>query len=216
MFIGCGREEKKDSSTLNYPVPPVIHTTDLGIEIAVREGVDKQYRIRWNQPFKQINWNRIDDFFIEIAEHLEEYYGLKEKLIEEVAIDPDDPFTTEMKLKTDINLTIIIEKWDPTCVDQEIPGSKEMKVILPGWGLICVDGAFLPDLRWPIILLHLGDDDGIGSDAFCDTALDWELGNYILFKKGDDCWKWPNETWPRCIDKHPSGRNLGLCEEEGA
>lgn len=214
VLISCGDGgDDEDSYNSWSPVIPTdfVYVTPFGIEISASQKAMNQFEAEYGYTFEEVDWNRIDEFFFLIAK----YHGLAEE-VTVVKQDPDNlsyTSTTERKLYVSTQLRIIIQEWDPSCVD-EIPGSREMKVFLPGWGLVCIDGVFIYNVSWPAarhnIMIHLGDDGGVGFDSFCLTAIDWELHHYMLYALGDPCWY--DESSPGCIAKRPSGRTLGLCD----
>jgi len=76
--------------------------------------------------------------------------------------------------------------WYSKCKDVESPEYPK-EFLIRNWGQwVCVDGGYF---YWTnTILIHLGDDPGQGENAFCQTALGYELGHAFLKNLQDECW----------------------------
>ena len=80
------------------------------------------------------------------------------------------------------SIKISISLFDENWVDNEAPVNADGTV-----------GREMAGNHWdgiygPPITIHLGDDSAQGSRAWCQTALDYELGHHFLRAKGDPCW----------------------------
>lgn len=74
------------------------------------------------------------------------------------------------------------------------------------WG--CIDGAYVYYAN--TIMIHLGDDNGQGDQAFCLTALDHELDHHFLRIIRNKCWF---SEAGSCSQYYPSAYGVGgpLC-----
>jgi len=153
--------------------------TDLGIQIQMYQETALQYESYWGEQFENIQWDKVDVFFTALANA----YG--------VLANPAD-------------LRIEILPFDENWVDNETPVNSDGTV---GREIVTFhyDGIYVIGL----ISIHLGDDKGKGGNAFCQTALDYELGHHFLLLKGDPCWFL--ETYPGCPEKYISAASIGLC-----
>jgi len=145
----------------------------------------------------------------------------------------DEAFTIMNGLfETSLNpqqLRVVIRPWNKRCVDKEQLDTKEMRT---AYG--CLDGYY----RAPnTIVIHMGDDEGQGNDAFVGTAFFWELNRHFLYHTGDPSWhtssphiRWlPQGDWraPQVApcdvfytlygkldeDKNATGQMIVECEE---
>jgi hypothetical protein len=153
--------------------------TELGINIELYRTAYLQYGERWLSNIWGVDWNRIDDFYSQLATA----YG----------VWPDPT-----------KITIRIVAWDSTCHDDEGWGIDQYEFRYGRYG--CIDGCYDGGSTMTI---HLGEDSGQGSHAWCWTALDYELGHHFLRYKGDPCWA--NEFSPGCPEKYIYGYQVGLC-----
>ena len=152
------------------------YKTPLGITVTASPQTVIQYEQHWGLRWDNIEWNRIDDFFLK----LQEAYGSN--------ANPK-------------RLRIKIMPWHPNCVDAESP-EYEKEFLYRGW---CIDGAYPGQ-----VLIHLGDDSGQGENAWCLTALDYEMGHLFLRAKRDPCWYW--EFNVDCPTHYIFGNQEGLCK----
>jgi hypothetical protein len=104
-------------------------------------------------------------------------------------------------------LKINIVPFDTVWIDNETPVNPDGTVGREMEGSH-YDGEYWQNTIW----IHLGDDTGVGPNAWCQTALDYELGHYFLQQKGDPCWYY--EFDGDCPRHYISAHSVGLCQQQ--
>ena len=159
--------------------------TPAGFTVKYNQKVSDQYEQYWDTNWEDINWENIDRTWFGLQDY---YYNLGFKKAQDI------------KPKYTIN----IHEWSPDCVDENgDPNSKEFR---SAYG--CIDGLYPGHI-------HLGDDDGQGADAFCNTAISHEMAHWWVKKlKIKGCfWGLDDlKNHPECTVYDPGARKLGLCK----
>jgi hypothetical protein len=135
--------------------------TPLGINIVYPQDAVFQYEEYWGLDWDKVEWQKIDRIFLTF----EEFYKAK--------VNPK-------------KVTVFIYPFDLTCPDsqKEFPGDIEMRV-----GESCWDGYYSPTSKTAhLTAIHLGEDSAQGHNAFCNTALGWEMHRVFLRNMKNKCW----------------------------
>ena len=135
--------------------------THLGITVTASPITIKQYEKTWNSKWEDIDWEKIDQIYLQLQEAYHSH-----------------PNPAKLKIQ--------IHSW--FCEPEYIKGTVVAnppcrRCILTDEG--CVTAIFP---SWNIIAIHLGNDPGQGECAWGYTALDYELGHWFLLWLKDPCW----------------------------
>ena len=129
--------------------------TEKGTKVSISQKAALHYQTYWKRQFNNIQWDDIDTFFVMLAEA----YGVPEA-------DPKQ-------------IRIVIADFDEAWVDNETPVNADSttgrEMVGNHW-----DGMY----NYTTITIHLGDDQGVGENSFCQTALGHELGHHFMRLNG--------------------------------
>jgi len=128
--------------------------TEGGINISVSQKVKTQYESYWDMDFWEIEWDRLDVIFREVANQ----YGIE--------ADP-------AKIK------IIIREFDENWIDTEAPVNADGTI-----GREMMRNHFDGMYYYGTIVIHMGDDTAQGERAWCQTAFIHELGHHFGYNHG--------------------------------
>ena len=157
------------------------YKTPLGITIYATPATVIQYEEYWELKWDDIEWGRIDEFFL----RLQEAYGSN--------ANPK-------------RLRIRIMPWHPNCVDAESPEYEKEFLF---WGM-CIDGAYPGQVLIHLgDDSGQGKNYGQSKKSWCLTALDYEMGHFFLRAKRDPCWYY--EFFGDCPTHYIFGSQVGLC-----